>query len=69
MILAFLLSALLLRSVDPKRVYVTGISNGGFMTMRLATELSDEIAAVAVVAATMDEETARAARSCRTIRR
>jgi polyhydroxybutyrate depolymerase len=46
-------------SVDPKRVYVTGISNGGFMTMRLATELSDRIAAVAVVAATMDEETAR----------
>jgi polyhydroxybutyrate depolymerase len=46
-------------SVDPKRIYVTGISNGGFMTMRLATELSDRIAAVAVVAATMDEETAR----------
>jgi polyhydroxybutyrate depolymerase len=45
---------------DPKRVYVTGISNGGFMTMRLATELSNKIAAVAVVAATMDEGTARA---------
>lgn len=44
-------------SADPKRVYVTGISNGGFMTMRLAAELSDRIAAVAVVAATMDEET------------
>jgi polyhydroxybutyrate depolymerase len=29
------------------------------MTMRLATELSDEFAAVAVVAATMDEGTAR----------
>jgi polyhydroxybutyrate depolymerase len=46
-------------AVDPKRVYVTGISNGGFMTMRLATELSDKIAAVAVVAATMDAGTAR----------
>jgi polyhydroxybutyrate depolymerase len=48
-------------SVDPKRVYVTGISNGGFMTMRLATELSDRIAAAAVVAATMDAGTAQAA--------
>ncbi|HLX66140.1 MAG TPA: PHB depolymerase family esterase [Puia sp.] len=46
-------------SVDQKRVYVTGISNGGFMTMRLATGLSDKIAAVAVVAATMDAGTAR----------
>jgi polyhydroxybutyrate depolymerase len=44
-------------SVDPTRVYVTGISNGGFMTMRLAAELSDRIAAVAVVAAKMDEGT------------
>jgi polyhydroxybutyrate depolymerase len=45
--------------VDNKRVYIAGISNGGFMTMRLATELSDRIAAVAVVAATMDAGTAR----------
>jgi polyhydroxybutyrate depolymerase len=48
-------------SVDPKRVYVTGISNGGFMTMRLATELPDRIAAAAVVVATMDAGTAQAA--------
>jgi polyhydroxybutyrate depolymerase len=47
--------------VNRNRVYVTGISNGGFMTMRLATELSDRIGAVAVVAATMDAGTARAA--------
>ncbi|HXD79834.1 MAG TPA: PHB depolymerase family esterase [Puia sp.] len=47
---------------DPRRIYVTGISNGGFMTMRLAAELSDKIAAVAVVAATMDQQTVDRAR-------
>jgi polyhydroxybutyrate depolymerase len=40
---------------DPKRVYVTGMSNGGFMSSRLACELNKRIAAVAVVAASMDE--------------
>lgn len=39
---------------DPTRVYITGISNGGFMTTRLACELSNRIAAIAVVAATLD---------------
>ncbi len=41
---------------DPQRVYVTGISNGGFMTSRLACELSNRIAAIAVVAGTMNED-------------
>lgn len=36
--------------VDPRRVYVTGHSNGGIMTYRLACELGDRIAAVAVSA-------------------
>lgn len=40
---------------DERRVYVAGISNGGFMTMRLACELSDKIAAVATFIATMPE--------------
>jgi polyhydroxybutyrate depolymerase len=40
---------------DPQRIYVTGISNGGFMTSRLACELSNRIAAIAVVAASMDQ--------------
>jgi polyhydroxybutyrate depolymerase len=40
---------------DPERVYITGISNGGFMTTRLACQLHQRIAAVAVVAATLDE--------------
>lgn len=38
-------------SVDEKRIYVTGISNGGAMAHRLACELSDRIAAIAPVAA------------------
>ncbi len=33
--------------VDPKRVFVTGHSNGGMMAYRLACELSDRIAAIA----------------------
>lgn len=41
--------------IDPKRVYATGISNGGFFSQRLACDLTDKIAAVASVAATMPE--------------
>ncbi len=37
--------------IDPRRVYATGISNGGFMSIRLALDLTDRIAAVAPVAA------------------
>lgn len=39
--------------IDPRRVYATGISNGGFMSQRLAVELGDRIAAIAPVAAGM----------------
>lgn len=35
--------------VDPKRVFVTGMSNGGMMAHRLACEISDRIAAAASV--------------------
>jgi polyhydroxybutyrate depolymerase len=35
---------------DPSRVYATGISNGGIMSYRLASEASDLVAAVAPVA-------------------
>lgn len=38
---------------DPKRVYVTGMSNGGMMAYRLACELSSKIAAIAPVSSTM----------------
>ncbi|MCE9605779.1 MAG: polyhydroxybutyrate depolymerase [Planctomycetia bacterium] len=40
-------------NVDPKRVFATGISNGGMMCHRLAVELSDRIAAIAPVAGTL----------------
>jgi polyhydroxybutyrate depolymerase len=42
--------------IDRGRVYVTGISNGGHMANRLATELSHRIAAIGVVGATMEAE-------------
>lgn len=41
--------------IDGRRVYSTGISNGGMFSLRLACELSDKIAAVAPVAALMGE--------------
>jgi polyhydroxybutyrate depolymerase len=39
-------------NVDPRRVYATGMSNGGMMCYRLAAELSDRIAAIAAVSGT-----------------
>jgi polyhydroxybutyrate depolymerase len=36
-------------ATDPKRVFVTGISNGGMMSYRVACELADKIAAIAPV--------------------
>lgn len=38
-------------AVDTRRIYATGISNGGFMSIRLAMDLSGKIAAVAPVTA------------------
>lgn len=37
-------------TVDTKRIYATGISNGGMMSYKLACELADKIAAIAPVA-------------------
>jgi polyhydroxybutyrate depolymerase len=39
--------------IDPKRVFATGMSNGGFLSHRLGCELSDRIAAIAPVAGVM----------------
>lgn len=41
-------------AIDPDRVYITGMSNGAFMSYRLACELSEKIAAIAPVAGTMN---------------
>jgi polyhydroxybutyrate depolymerase len=46
-------------NVDSKRVFATGISNGGMMCYRLAAELSDRIAAIAPVAGAMAIEEAK----------
>jgi polyhydroxybutyrate depolymerase len=42
-------------NIDKRRVFATGISNGGMMSFRLACELSDRIAAIATVAANMPQ--------------
>lgn len=42
-----------LLSIDGKRIYACGMSNGGMMCYRLAAELSDRITAIAPVAGTM----------------
>ncbi len=39
--------------VDPKRVYITGMSNGGMMSIRMACEASDKITAIAPIIANM----------------
>jgi polyhydroxybutyrate depolymerase len=41
------------KGADPRRVFATGISNGGFMSYRLACQLSDKIRAIAPVTAAM----------------
>ncbi len=50
--------------IDERRVYATGMSNGGFFTHRLACEAADLIAAAAPVAAVfgMDDATCTPAR-------
>lgn len=42
-------------NIDLNRVYSTGLSNGGFMSYRLACELGNRIAAIAPVSGTMTE--------------
>jgi polyhydroxybutyrate depolymerase len=41
--------------IDRRRVYATGISNGGFMSERLACDLASKIVAIASDAATMSQ--------------
>jgi len=45
--------------VDPKRIYMAGISNGAMMTYRAGCELSDRIAAIAPIAGTLDTSACR----------
>lgn len=55
------------KHVDGSRVYATGISNGGFFSIRLACELTGKIAAVAVVSATLPEAFIHSCRPSRPI--
>ena len=41
-------------SINPKRVYAAGFSNGGFFSYQLACQMSDKIAAIASVAGSMN---------------
>jgi polyhydroxybutyrate depolymerase len=43
-------------SVDPKRVFVTGLSNGAMMAHRVGCEMSDVVAAIAPVAGGMNTD-------------
>lgn len=53
--------------IDQKRIYATGISNGGLMSYRLACELTHQIAAVAAVASSMGESLSLSCRPSRPI--
>ena len=44
-----------LYNVDRQRIFSTGISNGAFMSARLACELSDRVRAIALVAGTISD--------------
>ncbi|MEI7684172.1 MAG: PHB depolymerase family esterase, partial [Planctomycetota bacterium] len=46
-------------NIDPKRVFATGMSNGGIMSYLLASEFSDRIAAIAPVGGPMGTETCK----------
>ena len=46
-------------NIDPKRVFATGMSNGGIMSYLLASELSDRIAAIAPVGGPMGTESCK----------
>jgi polyhydroxybutyrate depolymerase len=48
--------------IDESRIFATGISNGGMMAYRLASELSDRIAAIASVAGPVGTDSCRATR-------
>ena len=52
---------------DPRRVYVTGHSNGGGMSFRLAEKLADRIAAIATVAGLVADAKPRPARPVPTL--
>jgi len=53
LITAIMDKAIAEREVDPARIYVMGMSNGGIMAFRLATEIAPRLAGFATVGASM----------------
>ena len=54
-------------SADPKRIYVTGISNGGAMTMTLVCKRADLFTAAASVAISLTDQSANLCRPSRPV--
>ncbi|MGQ0686731.1 alpha/beta hydrolase family esterase [Bradyrhizobium sp.] len=54
-------------SADPKRIYVTGISNGGAMTMTLVCKRADLFAGAASVAMSLTDQSANPCRPARPV--
>lgn len=52
---------------DPSRIYLAGLSMGGFMTARLACERAELFAAIAMIAATIPEQYRTTCRPRRTL--
>ena len=53
--------------IDPGRVYAMGMSNGGFMSGRLACDLADQIVAVGIVGASVSTNTAATCRPAKPV--
>jgi polyhydroxybutyrate depolymerase len=54
-------------AADPKRIYITGVSNGGAMTMTLACAHAELFAAAASVIMNLTDESAKACRPSRPV--
>ncbi|MCK0131491.1 prolyl oligopeptidase family serine peptidase [Flavobacteriaceae bacterium F08102] len=54
-------------TIDSKKIYATGMSNGGYMSFKLAYELSTKIAAIASVTGSMTPQTFSACQPQRAI--
>jgi polyhydroxybutyrate depolymerase len=54
-------------AVDPARVHVAGLSNGGYMAARLACEASERFAAVAILIASVPRDYRRRCKSKRPV--
>jgi polyhydroxybutyrate depolymerase len=53
--------------VDPARIFVAGMSNGGFMAARLACDAADLVAGIAIVGATTGEGIAASCQPARPV--